>query len=79
MGTGKLTEEALIKIWDSIKNGEYTKIANQLTEEHREIAILYPERVYSDETGDMMGIPVNGGYKRDFYILKPGKKWEFIY
>jgi hypothetical protein len=74
-----LKEETLNKIWDNIKRGEYTKIANQLTETYGEIAILYPEPVYSNEAGDMMTIPVNGGYKRDTYMRKTDDEWHKPY
>jgi hypothetical protein len=61
----------LDSIWDKIIKNEYSTAAFHLKDFTGTI-ILYPMKIYSDETGDMMSIPSNGGYGRDIYQRKCG-------
>jgi hypothetical protein len=68
--------ELLDEIWDSINSDKYIEIEKEITNKGMEIVVLYPVRVYSDDSGDMMSIPVNGGCKRDIYMRKKDGKWH---
>jgi len=65
-----MKKDELNDIWNNIKSGQYKVAADEFVEKYGKTTVLVPERLFSDETGDMMSIPVDDGYKRDLWGLR---------
>ena len=70
----------LNKIWGYINDGSFRKEADKFHEKYPGLGIvLYPNKLFSDATGDCMGIPIADGTKREYYRRKVGSEdWELL-
>lgn len=71
------SQESLDEIWKNIKEGKYIAKAKEVSG-YAHVFFIHPERLYSDDTGDAMSVPINNGYERDIYIKRPDGQWSKV-